>query len=362
MRVHVAAVLAIAILGLPPPPAGADPAGCRKQIVNQLFKFKKIYLKMHVKCLDKQNFLKIEGPCPDAAATAKISATLAKLQDRVAARCTVGDLATLGYSSSCDFDAAATGIEATCAALPASTPAELAACLACWKSAELSEFAATLYASHAGEVCQGAFDATSAACSALDCTTPLPEQRNLGDGGDGLCQKGIGRSGFKHVVKIEKVLEKCGLKGGTRASCLADEKNQTILAALDDKLLTRIKKRCGNRIPAAETPFCCRMGGGNMCIAAATRQDCVDAGGAVQDDKFCGVDDTCSNTPGPGKPFTWWETCPISDTCPGTALASIEDLSACVDTSAEEIADEMLCRQFPSGWPGPGGSPSGAFP
>ena len=361
MRAHIAAVVTIAILGISSHPAGADPAGCQKQIINQLFKFKKVFLKMRVKCLDKQNFLKIEGPCPDDVATAKTAATLVKLKERVATRCTAGDLVALGYPPSCDFDAAATGVEATCAALPASTPAELAECLACWKGAELSEFAATLYASHAIEVCQGALDSTSATCSPLDCTTPLPEQRNLGDGGDGLCQKSIGRSGFKHVVKIEKVLEKCGLEGGSRATCLADEKNQAILAALDDKLLARIKKRCGNRIPAAETPFCCRMGGGNMCIAAATRADCVDAGGDVQDDKFCDVDDTYANTPGLGKPITWWETCPISDSCPGAALATIDDLSACVDASAEEIAAEMLCRQFPSGWPCPGGSPSGAF-
>jgi len=46
--------------------------------------------------------------------------------------------------------------------------------------------------------------------------------------------------------------------------------------------------------------------------------------------------------------------------CPetGAALASRNDLIACVDASADQIVDELLCLQFR----GNGGAPSGAFP
>jgi hypothetical protein len=55
--------------------------------------------------------------------------------------------------------------------------------------------------------------------------------------------------------------------------------------------------------------------------------------------------------------------------CPetGAALASRDDLVACVDASTDQIVDELLCLQFPanagSDWPcpAPDGSPSGAF-
>jgi hypothetical protein len=61
--------------------------------------------------------------------------------------------------------------------------------------------------------------------------------------------------------------------------------------------------------------------------------------------------------------ITWWENCPESDTCPGPALSSLDDLIDCVDTSADAIVDELLCEQFPTGWPCPvgPGSVSGAF-
>jgi len=53
----------------------------------------------------------------------------------------------------------------------------------------------------------------------------------------------------------------------------------------------------------------------------------------------------CSPVPGPNKPVTWWEVCPESDTCT-TALATLDDLITCVDTSADTIVNEILCLQF----------------
>src|SRR5207245_5853612 len=129
------------------------------------------------------------------------------------------DLGLLGYPPSCNFEPGAQGKEAQCAALPASTPTELAECLKCWKAAELSEFIATLYASHAVELC-GTLDESSTTCSDLDCTTPMPDQRDLGSTGEFYCQRAIGRFGVKYLLAREKVLEKCALAGGTSVTCL----------------------------------------------------------------------------------------------------------------------------------------------
>jgi hypothetical protein len=336
--------------------AHADPAKCEKTLITSLLKFKKTFLKVNAKCLDAENDGKISGPCPDAAALLKIQTTSQKVTDKVNAACVAGDLTTLGYSGSCNFKPGAQGAEADCAALPASTPQELVTCLECWKAAELSRYAAILYASHADEVCSGDLGATSPRCSPLDCTTPLPDQRNL-TGGDGDCQKGIGKAGNKYLVSREKVLEKCGLAGGTRTSCLADLKVQISLQKAEDKKSNGIHKKCGNRTPVASPPFCCRLGQGNSCVLATDRTDCtVNQGGTVQEGKEC-IAGSCDPTPGQQE-VTWWENCP-NQTCGSAPLATLNDLIACVDDVADGTVDDLLCQQF-----APGGgwcSPSGAF-
>jgi len=197
--------------------AHADPAKCEKTLITGLLKFKKTFLKVYAKCLDAENAGKIPGPCLDPGGQLKLSGVSAKVSSKIASACVAGDLTTLGYSGSCNFKPGAQGAEAACAAMPATTPQELTSCLMCWKSAELARYAAILYASHANEVCDGNLGATSPTCSPLDCTTPLPDQRNL-NGGDVDCQRAIGKAGNKYLVSREKLLEKCGLAGGTRTS------------------------------------------------------------------------------------------------------------------------------------------------
>lgn len=351
---------AAAVLLLVSVPAHADPAKCQKTVITSLLKFKKTHLKAHVKCLDAQNVGKISGPCPDARAQLKIQTVNQKVVLKIAAVCTMSDLSTLGYPSDCAFEAATMGVEGGCAALPVTTPTEFAECMKCWKGAELSEFLAILYASHAIELCGGSLDETSPVCSDLDCVTPLPDQRDLGDTGENDCQRSIGKAGIKYLVSREKVLERCGLAGGTSASCLADPKVQISLQKAEAKKVGQIHKKCGNRDPAPSPPFCCRVGQGNSCMLAATRDDCVDnLGGDVQEGKICNAGN-CDPDPGNQK-ITWWGFCPESNTCPGAALSTLDDLIACVDTAADTIVAELLCIQFPSGWPCPPGSPSGAF-
>jgi hypothetical protein len=202
-------------------------------------------------------------------------------------------------------------------------------------------------------VCGGALDQTSPTCSELNCTTPLPDQRDLGDTGENDCQRQIGAAGIRYLVGREKLLEKCALAGLSRATCLADLEVQVKLDKLEQRKVAGIKRKCGNREPAASPPFCCRTGMGNSCTVVATRDDCVLLSGQVQEDKVCGVGNTCDPQPG-NKKVTWWEYCPQEDFCPGTALTSIDDLIGCVDSAADEIADQLLCLQFRGGgWPCP---------
>jgi len=342
---------AVSLLLAAPLSAGADTASCQKQIVRQMLRFKKAHLKAHLKCLRQDNLLRIDGPCPDLTASLKIQRTRDKVILKIADVCTMTDITTLGFPSDCAFEAATGGIEADCASPvlhPVTNPTEFANCLVCWKGAELSEFVALLFPSHANEVCGGSLDENSPACSDLDCTTPLPEQHDLGDSGENDCQVGIGKAGIRYLVKREKTLEKCALAGGTRASCMADLVVQLKLQKAADSKEALIQRKCGpNRIPTAAVPFCCRDNGpGQSCTVVATRDDCVTGGGTVQEGKTCGGSLTCDPVMGPNKPITWWEYCPESDTCPGTALANLSDLIDCVDSAAVAIADELMCFQF----------------
>ncbi len=340
----------------------ADPVNCQKQIVKNLLKFKKTYLKAFGKCTDAENLGKIPGPCPDAAAQLKIQTVQTKVGAKIAASCPDPDRTTLGFAGNCAFETGVSGIEASCAALPVTSPAELATCLMCWKGAELSGFVATLYASHAVELCGGALDASSPACSDLGCTTPLPDQQSLGDTGENDCQKAVGKGGIKLLVSIEKVLEKCGLLGHDRATCLADALNQAALDKARLKLETLVKDKCGNRDPVPSIPFCCKTGNPmNVCSASSSRDDCVNnLSGTVMENKFCDGTNHCASLMGGGQKLTWWSTCPNQSTCTG-ALTTRDDMLSCIESVADERTQALLCIQFPSGWDCPVESPSGAF-
>ena len=355
-----AAVLAVAVAN----PASADEEGCHRQLIKQLLKYEKTLVKVYTNCFDQENLGKIPGPCLDATGQAKLDGVETKVEQQIGANCTLGDLQALGFSPSCaDYGSGATTVGASCAALPAGTVPQVVDCLECWKNAELKSYVAALYASHALETCGGTLNSTSTECEPLACSTPQPEQRNLGTGADSLCQKGIGKAGFKYMLKRSKVLSNCGLAGNTRQACLTDPLIQEKLAGLEAKKATLIQNKCGNVNPEPVPVFCCRTGVANECVAASTRADCELLGFTYQDDKFCDVDLTCQSVMG-DKQFAWWGSCPDSASCPGTALAETEDITTCVDSVADRLVDRLLCLQIPrnlnADWPCPS-SPSGAF-
>src|SRR5262249_46591162 len=290
---------------------------------------------------DKENQGKLPGPCPDAATQLKIQKKSTAATAKISTSCTLGDLSALGFPGNCQFEAATQGKEAQCAALPVTTPAESSAWLQCWQAAEVDEFLAVLYASHALEVCGGSLGESAPNCSDLDFASPLPDQRNLGDTGENDCQVGIGKSGVKYLLTREKTLEKCALAGGTQATCLADLTLQVKLQKAEMKKQVLIQNKCGNRAPVPSPPFCCRTAMPQVCMAAASRDDCtMNLGGQVMENKTC-VAGMCQSQMG-NQDITWWGVCPET----GSALASRNDLIACVDATADLIVDELLCLQF----------------
>ncbi len=335
---------------------------CKKTVVKSLANYKKTLLKQEGKCLDKENKLAIPGPCPDVAASAKVLRANAKVKTKIASKCTVAQLngpGGLGYRTDCAYETGdVAGREAECAALPVTNTNEFAECMKCWKGAELSEYLAILYASHAEEVCGGDLGETSPVCSDLDCAAPLPEQRNLGDNSENDCQRGIGQAGIKYLLKREKIIEKCLLKGCDRAHCLAGTCAADIAVPLqlqraEEQKQAIINNACGgNRSPSPSAPFCCRTGTANACTTTpTTRPDCeAIPGAAVQEGKTCNAG-TLKCIPAP-KTITWWNNCPESDGCPGAPVTSINELIACVDSSANAIVEDLLCIQFP-GYPCP---------
>jgi len=343
-----------------PARAATDPnVRCHKTIVKQLANYKKTHLKLYQKCLDKENKGTLAGPCLDSTSVGKLALTNTKVTANIAKKCTLANLATLGYRMDCQYGPSTAGIGGTCFALPVTTLAEFAECLKCWKGAEFARYVGTLYASHAQEVCGTSLDDTSVVCSNVGCTMPLPEQRDLGDTGENDCQRMISKAGMNYLLKREHILEKCLLKLGTSASCLADPTVQLQLVKAETQKDTLIKNKCGNRAPIASPPFCCRTGTANTCTAAANRVDCTaNLGGTVQEGKVCGVGLTCENPPGSVKEITWWEHCPTNASCPGPTLGDLDGLIGCVDSAADQLVDRVLCLQFPNAGACPTATPT----
>lgn len=359
-----------------PAHAATDPnVLCHKTVVKSLEKYKKTYFKAYRNCLDKRNLNQIPDPgCLDSVSSAKLTLANQKIAAQIAKKCSLANLTAVGFRSDCQYGTATAGIAGTCFSMPVTNATEFAECMKCWKRAEFGRYVATLYASHAQEVCGAALDDTSANCSAIGCTSPLPSQRNLGDTGENDCQKMLAKASLNYLLKREHFIEQCMLKGGTRGSCLADPKLQLKLAAAETQKETLIKKKCGNnRDPIANPPFCCRTGTGQDCTVAVDRNDCTtNLSGTVQENKTCGAaciggtndgtacvavsecpggtcGGTCQNSPGGGQHITWWEHCPTNEPCPGPTLGNMDGVINCVDDAADALVDGLLCLQFPNG-------------
>jgi hypothetical protein len=300
-------------------PVAAETTICQKMIVNTGRKADRVRLIEIAKCVESRNLGLSSGPCQGIMVDSKIAVADGSARAKIAKACTMADLAALGFPPDCAFEPAAQGREGFCASLPVTTPQEFARCIECWRAAEAAELLATLYASHALDVCGGDLGEAASACSGLDCPTPTPNQQNLGATPENDCQHVTGKAGINYAANREKILARCGLAGRPAMSCLTDPQIQVALDTLKSKKRATILTKCTGRDPLPNPP---------------------DA-----------------------QHITWWASCPESATCPGSAVSTIDDLIGCVDTAADAIVDEIMCLQLRTRWPcpPPDGSPSGAF-
>jgi len=112
------------------------------------------------------------------------------------------------------------------------------------------------------------------------------------------------KAGIKYLLTSEKTLEKCALTGGTQATCLGDLTIQEKLQKAETKKEVLVQKKCGNRHPVASPPFCCRTANPQVCMAAASRDDCtMNLGGQVMENKTC-VAGMCESQMG-NQAITW---------------------------------------------------------
>src|SRR5688500_6793015 len=98
-----AAAITILVAGTAHVAEAADP--CQTAIVKSLAKYKKVVLKSHSKCLDKENIgLVAEGACPDPIATLAIQKANTTVKAKIANVCTLAQIQTLGYRSDCVYE------------------------------------------------------------------------------------------------------------------------------------------------------------------------------------------------------------------------------------------------------------------
>jgi hypothetical protein len=164
-------------------------------------------------------------------------------------------------------------------------PASLAQCLTCWKEAEIDELLQILYPCLAAQIPPG---------SGLDCGTPPAACPPPTDKGAVLCLRAIAKAGIKFFLAKEKALEQC----------------------LDAVAKGKIPGPCPDAIAQAK-------------ITAAETAKVA----AIQ---------KCTALP------PWWDVCPEDSTPPcDQTIASIADVTTCVDTAADDIATEVVCQQYP---------------
>jgi hypothetical protein len=192
----------------------------------------------------------------------------------------------------------------------------------------------TLYASHAQEVCGAGLDDTSATCSAVGCTSPTPEQRDLGDNAENDCQRMLSKAGLNYMLKREKILDRCMLRGLTYPACLADPKTQLQLAKAETQKQTLILKKCNgysrSRTPSAAGPARADLfgyrpqrlhdepgrhhSGREILRQPELQRRHNDGASCAVDSRILGAPATGRHS-GPGKALTWWEHCPNNEPC-----------------------------------------------
>jgi hypothetical protein len=271
-------------------PLSQAAASCQADLAKALYVFQQKSLKAWAKCLDAE----LRGEtCDDAVRDAAIDAARTKAVARIAKRCADAEIfdappGGTGFASDCALEAGAPSPdEAACAALPAADASQLGACLACWKTAEIGRLLSAIYPCLGAQIPDGAGLDCGVAPSA--CPDPVTARRDVA------CLLATSRATRAWMLAAEKARAKCldRVRAGKSAGPCPDAAASAPLQKKAQKALTTIARSC------ATLPL-------------------------------------------------FWDVCPIDEAgaCEAT-IASSAELAGCVVDGAAQVAERMLCLQYP---------------
>lgn len=277
-------VVALAVLLPPVAQARRDAVICQQAIGREGRKFKKAEVKAWQKCLD--GFLSGRF-CDAASRDARIAAAETRFVDNVQKRCT----------GSTPFAAPPDGVgfAQSCDLEPGPAGVAEDACRALAVSDTPSLTRCLICWKHAElhellnilYACLPALEPDGVDCGSAPPACPT-------DKAGILCSRAIARAGIDFFLAKEKALERC----------------------LDAVNMQQIPGPCPDASAQAK-------------IAAAEQKKRTQMG-------------RCTQLP------PWWNICPEDSTPPcDQAITTVDDVTACIDHAGEEIADEVVCQQYP---------------
>jgi len=264
---------------------------CQATVGKSLLGFKRAKIKAWTKCLDATL---TGGVCDATARDAAVDAAAVKARAKLEAKCS-GTLAFdatpagVAFASNCQLRSGdLTSSEQACAALPVGTAGQLSDCLMCWKEVAIDRLLEGLYPCLTSSIPDG---------SAVDCGAPPPMCPDpITDKDEVSCLRAVSKATSKWFLAEEKALEKC----------------------LNAKRAGKIAGPCPDSKAAAK-------------IATAS-QKAVDA-----------IAGKCTALP------SFWTDCPFDSSAPcDEPITTVTELSSCVVDGAGEIAEELVCEQYPN--------------
>ena len=286
-RLRVRVVLSVAALVAVAPAAaqvGRDAAVCQRTIGREGQKFKKAELKAWQQCLD--GFLTGKF-CDAAGRDAKIAAAETRFVDNVQKRCPGSTLFAP--------PPAGLGFAQSCDFEPGPAGEAEDACraLAVNDAASLTRCLICWKQGELRELLNVLYACLpSLEPDGVDCGSPPPACPT--DKAGMVCSRAIAKAGIDFFLAKEKAVERC----------LDAVNKQTIAGPCPDAAAQA-------KIAAAEQKERARMG-------------------------------RCTQLP------PWWNVCPEDSTPPcDQTIATVDDITTCIDQAGEVIADEVICQQYP---------------
>ncbi|MCC6763500.1 MAG: hypothetical protein IT293_02460 [Deltaproteobacteria bacterium] len=193
----------------PSPAPGKAERACRRAVIKAATRFSSAYVNARVACDTERLKNKIPGPCPDAAALARVATAAVKRTVAITKACGALPPSAAGFGAACP------GHTGACTNAIASVT-DVSACLDCGLRRAADELLTLAYAT-------------------------APDPGLLG------CQRGFGKAIAAHYRGAAALLARCedGAARGKIAGSCPDAKTAARIAAKEAKLRTTLCRACG---------------------------------------------------------------------------------------------------------------------